>query len=78
MTMPTTSKVQRTVLIDPLRTLPVLLTHAPEFKPMGRLIVERLPMLELNKSGYLSPEEEKLFTYIMAINNDTLAFDNSE
>jgi hypothetical protein len=53
---------------DPLLSLPKLPSHPPEFTPGTRLTQERFDALELNKSGFLWPEEAKLAAYILKVN----------
>ena len=62
---PEESRVQRKVPKDPMLTLPKLPTHPPEFEPSERLTKERMEELNVNKDGFLWPEEEKLFKYIL-------------
>jgi hypothetical protein len=54
-------EVKRSIPNDPMLTLPKLTAHPPIFSPTARLDSERLKILEINKDGFLSPEEEKLF-----------------
>ncbi|KAJ6452601.1 hypothetical protein C8R45DRAFT_847684, partial [Mycena sanguinolenta] len=70
--------VRRTIPEDPLITLPSLPTNPPTFEPGKRLSTERLAQLEINPDKYLSEEEEKLFAHIMCINEEAIAFEDSE
>ncbi|KAF8196815.1 hypothetical protein K438DRAFT_2121237, partial [Mycena galopus ATCC 62051] len=71
-------EVQRRIPEDPLNTLPELTLHPPRFQPTPRLDHERLKILEINKDGFLSPEEEKLFIRVMELNQHALAFEDAE
>ncbi|KAJ7145968.1 hypothetical protein C8R44DRAFT_599144, partial [Mycena epipterygia] len=71
-------EVTRRIPQDPLATLPELPVHPPEFKPTKRLDAERLKILEINKDGFLSKEEEKLFVHVMELNQEALAFEDAE
>jgi hypothetical protein len=63
---------------DPLLSLPKLPSHPPEFTPGTRLTQERFDALELNKSGFLWPEEAKLAAYILKVNEKALAWTEAE
>ena len=60
---------------DPLCSLPELPIHPPEFTPGERITYERLKEMQLNEDKFLWPEEEKLFAYILKVNEKTLAFE---
>jgi hypothetical protein len=70
--------VRRGIPEDPLLTLPKLSTHPPEFTPTKKITTDRLKILKVNDKGFLSPEEDKLFTHIMVINEDAIAFEDTE
>jgi len=61
-----------------LDSLPKLPTHPPDFIPTDRLTVERMDSLEVNKDGFLSAEEEKLFKHILVLNEATLPFEEKD
>ncbi|KAJ7221230.1 hypothetical protein B0H12DRAFT_1031520, partial [Mycena haematopus] len=71
-------EVRRSIPRDPMDTLPELTACPPPFSPTKRLSHERLTSLALNSQGFLSPEEEKLFVRVMELNQDTLAFEDTE
>src|ERR1700722_1279393 len=75
---PEDARVRRTMPEDPLLTLPQLPTHPPEFVPTSKLSRERLSALEINSTGFLWPEEERLFNHIMLLNEKSLAFEDQE
>ncbi|KAJ6540935.1 hypothetical protein B0H10DRAFT_1855646, partial [Mycena sp. CBHHK59/15] len=77
-TQPTGSHVHRTIPEDPLLTLPYLTKNPPVFKPSARISQERLDELEVNKDTFLTEEEEKLFSHIMQLNEDALAWEDIE
>ncbi|KAK7688134.1 hypothetical protein QCA50_008504 [Cerrena zonata] len=60
---------------DPLLSLPKLTMHPPEFIPNGRLTQERLDEMNINPDKYLWPEEEKLFKWVLQLNQDSLVFE---
>ncbi|KAJ7607013.1 hypothetical protein B0H17DRAFT_834970, partial [Mycena rosella] len=63
---------------DPIEMLLVLPFCEPPFQPRERLSYECLKLLNINPDGFLSKEEEKLFIHIMFLNQDVLAFKDSE
>ncbi|KAJ7130388.1 hypothetical protein C8R44DRAFT_829748 [Mycena epipterygia] len=71
-------EVKRQIPLDPLKTLPILDPHPPPFISTPRLTTERLAQLEINKEGFLSEEEERLFIRVMELNQDALAFEDAE
>jgi hypothetical protein len=77
-TFPQDCIVTRTIPEDPLLTLPFLTTNPPEFIPSEKITEERLKDLEINITGFLWPEEEKLFKHIMLVNEHTIAFEDKE
>ena len=75
---PEEAKVTRKFPEDPLRSLPPLPTHPPEFVPNGRLTSERLESMELDKDNFLWPEEKKLFTYILQLHQNHFVHEDSQ
>jgi hypothetical protein len=71
-------EVRRTIPEDPLLTLPKLTETLPEFQTTARITQEPMNLLEINNKGYLSKEEEKLFKHMIVLNQDALAFEDSE
>src|SRR6266567_3401698 len=63
---------------DPLLTLPPLSTHPPPFTLGNRLTQERYDALDLNKYGFLWPEEVKLMVHVLKINEKALAWTEAE
>jgi len=70
--------VQRQIPEDPLLSLPPLPTCPPEFTPTQKITEERKKILNVNAKGFLLPEEEKLFLWIMTTNEDAIAFEDAE
>jgi hypothetical protein len=54
-------EVRRTIPEDPLKTLPDLPIHPPEFQLTSRLTKERMELLEINTEEYLTKDEENCF-----------------
>lgn len=75
---PTDCQVTRQIPEDPMLTLPTLPFHPPKFMPTTKITEERLKILQINSTGFLSSEEEKLFQHIMVLNEVGLAFEDSE
>jgi transposase InsO family protein len=77
-TFPQEALVKRSFPHNPLADLPELSAHPSEFKPSPRISAERLEILGINSSGFLWPEEEKLFIQVMMLNEKTLAFEETD
>ena len=77
-TFPEEARVTRQFPEDPLLSLPPLSPHPPDFTPTTKLTQERLTIFKINKSGFLWPEEEKLFAQIFKQNEDGLAYNDAE
>jgi transposase InsO family protein len=75
---PQEAQVQRQFPHNPLDTLPILTPHPPEFRPSAKITMERMKSLNINSVGFLLPEEEKLFSHIMKLNEDALAFEDND
>ena len=75
---PEEAKVTRKFPGNPLDSLAPLPMHPPEFVPNGRLTMERLEEMELDKEGFLWPEEKKLFTHILKLNQNYFVFEDSQ
>jgi hypothetical protein len=70
--------VRRQIPLNPLKTLTRLSKRPPEFIPTAHLTQQHLKELEINKEGFLSEEEEKLFVQVMANNEEALACVDTE
>ncbi|KDR82305.1 hypothetical protein GALMADRAFT_50644, partial [Galerina marginata CBS 339.88] len=75
---PEDCRVTRQIPEDPLLTLPTLPFNPPEFTPTSKISHERMGELNVNSTGFLWPEEEKLFQYIMTTNEGAIAFEDAE
>ena len=75
---PIDCQVTRQIPEDPLLSLPPLTTQPPEFTPSTKISMERLAELNINATGFLWPEEEKLFQHVMKINETGIAFEDIE
>lgn len=75
---PENIKVTRSIPDDPLKSLPPLPIHPPEFIPTQKLTQERIDSMEVNKDNFLLPEEEKLFKHILRLNEGSLAFEEND
>jgi hypothetical protein len=76
--LPEDYRIIRRIPVDPLLSLPILPTFPPDFTPGTRLTQERLADLKLNRYGFLWPEEVKLLTHILRINELGLAWTEAE
>jgi hypothetical protein len=70
--------IHRCIPEDPLLTLPVLSFRPPKFVPTRKITNERMELLDVNSNGFLWPEEEKLFKHIMVLNEQAIAFEDTE
>jgi len=77
-TLPEHYRVVRRRPEDPLLTLSPLPTHPPPFTPGDRLTDERVADLQLDKSGFLWPEELLLLLHILKVNELALAWTEAE
>ncbi|EKM49149.1 uncharacterized protein PHACADRAFT_67400, partial [Phanerochaete carnosa HHB-10118-sp] len=75
---PEEAKVTRNFPEDPLDSLVPLPTTPPEFIPNGRLTKERLEEINFNADKFLWPEEEKLFTHILQLNQNAFVFEDTQ
>ena len=71
-------QVRRQIPSNPLIALSPLPTHPPEFVPTPKISQERMKLLNVNPKGFLWPEEEKLFQYVMKLNEAGIAFEDVE
>ncbi|KIJ05006.1 hypothetical protein PAXINDRAFT_36440, partial [Paxillus involutus ATCC 200175] len=58
--------------------LPPLSPHPPIFVPTKKVTSERMKDINVNKLGFLWPEEERLFQHILLLNEQTLAFEDTD
>ena len=62
--LPEECYVRKCIPEDPMKTLPRLPNHPPEFQPTIKLTQQRMRELNVNNNEFLWPEEEKLFKHI--------------
>jgi hypothetical protein len=77
-TLPEDYRVRRFRPHDPLATLPPVLTNPPAFEPGERLTQERLEALNINRFGFLWPEEVRFLTHILKTHEKVLAWEETE
>ena len=75
---PTDFRVIRQIPEDPLLSLPELSKHPPDFIPTAKISQERMNELNVNPTGFLSSEEEKLFKHVLVLNESGIAFVDAE
>jgi len=78
MSFPEDCYVQRQIPEDPLKTLIPLPYSPPNFIPTAKITLEQMEILNVNATGFLQPEEEKLFKWIMVANEVSIAFEDAE
>lgn len=74
-TFPEAARVHRQFPHDPLDGLPQLPTNPSKFIPNLHMTEERMKILNINSTGFLWAEEEKLFQQVMILNQGALAFE---
>jgi transposase InsO family protein len=74
---PENIKVRRIIPEDPLLSMLPLSVNPPDFVPTTKLTAERMNEMKI-PDGFLWPEEVKLFMHVMALNERSLAFHQSE
>jgi hypothetical protein len=77
-TLPEQYRIRRRPIPDPLAGLPTLPTNPPIFVPGARYTQERKDATNLNKTGFLWPEEEKLAHETIRLQEDTFAWEETE
>ena len=76
--MPEDVKVKRTLPEDPLKNLPVLPSHAPDFIPTQKITQERMDKLGVDENLDLTEEERRLLKHILVLNERSIAFEENE
>jgi len=75
-TLPERFRIIREIMGDPLKGLPKLLEHPPEFSLKGRYTTERKEKLDLGyMPNFLWPEEQKLMHWVVAEQNQAFAWE---
>ena len=77
-TLPEETRTKRNLPEDPLLSLKSVPTHPPDFVPTAKMTEERIKKLDINKSGFLWPEEAKLLLHVLCMNEKSIAFVESE
>ena len=77
-TFPEDYYIHRCISKDPLLTLLPIPYHPPEFVPTSKFSKDCMEILNVNSTNFLWPEEEKLFKYIMNLNEEAIAFEDAE
>src|SRR6266481_9984040 len=77
-TLPDEYRIVHRIPSDPLLSLPVLPTHPPDFVPSEKFTEERREKMNINASGFLCPEEEKLVLFLIKAQEDGIAWDASK
>ena len=76
--IPEHQKPRRQFPEDPLRNLPILPFHPPDFTPTARVTAERMESLNIHNHEELWPEERKLLQHVIRLNERSIAFDEDE
>jgi len=72
-------RIIREITGDPLKGLPKLPEHPPEFSPKGRYTAERKEKLDLgHMSNFLWPEERKLMHWVVAEQNQAFTWEDNK
>ncbi|KZO90296.1 hypothetical protein CALVIDRAFT_547625 [Calocera viscosa TUFC12733] len=71
-------KIRRRFPSDPLADLIPLPTHPPPFSPGFRLTQDRFDNMEINKFGFLWPEEERLVAWILHVHEMAFSWEEVE
>ena len=76
--MPSRMKTRRRFPENPLKNLPTLPFHPPEFQPTTKVTIERMDSLAINANSDLLPEERKLLQHLLVVNERSIAFSEME
>ena len=77
-TLPEDFRIVRKIPSDPLADMPGLPERPPNFTPGVRYTQERKEAMDVNKDGFLWPEEEKLVHHLIKEQEMGFAWDESE
>lgn len=77
-TLPEEYRIVRRPHPDPLKDMPPLPEHPPEFSPGIRFTTERYQEMEIDAAGFLLPEELKLILWIIKTQEFAFAWDETE
>jgi hypothetical protein len=77
--LPAKFHIERKIVGDPLKDMPVLETHPPDFVPTGRYTEERMQAINASHdTGFLEPEEVKLAHHFVVVHNKDFAWEEDE
>lgn len=76
--LPEEFRIVRDIKGDPLKDMPELPTHPPDFVPGQRYTQERHDKLKLNPEGFLTEEEEKLAHEVVRLQEGALSWCEAE
>ena len=78
-TLPERFRIERKILGDPLKDMPILSPHPTEFVPTGRYTAERKEVIDkVHDEDFLWPEELKAVHNLMMAQNEAFAWDDTE
>ena len=77
-TLPEEYCIIQKIPLDPLLSLPVLPTCPPDFLPSDKFTEDQREKMNINASGFLWPEEEKLILFLIKAQEEGIAWDTSE
>ncbi|KAJ4465143.1 hypothetical protein J3R30DRAFT_3724440 [Lentinula aciculospora] len=77
--LPQKFRIIREITGDPLKDMPKLSTHPPEFTPTGRYTLERKEIIDkIHSEDFLWPEERKLMHHLMMEQEKGFAWNDEE
>ncbi|KAF8657399.1 hypothetical protein AX14_007886 [Amanita brunnescens Koide BX004] len=77
-TLPEKFRIVRHIPSDPLADLPTLPKKLPDFVPGTRYMEEQMKAQNINPTGFLMMEEEKLIHHLIRIHEDWFAWSEEE
>jgi hypothetical protein len=77
-TLPEDFRIVRRIPSDPLLGMPKLPFVPPDFVPTAKFTQERRDNMNINKSGFMWPEEEKLAVHLVKLQEKGIAWDATE
>src|SRR5882724_12340076 len=78
MTLPEEYCIVQRIPSDPLLSLPILPTHPPNFILSKKFTQECMEKMNINVSGFLWLDEEKLILFLIKVQEEGIAWDVSE
>ena len=76
--MPEDVKVKQTLPANPLKSLPILPIHTPNFIPTKKITQESLDTLSIDNNPDLLEEEKRLLKHVLVLNSKSIAFEEKE